>query len=423
MKSHFEKLPQRILELISKAGKSARRLNAKLYLVGGFVRDMILAVPNLDLDMVVEGEGIELAADLAEKIQARILVHKRFKTATLITNDKIKIDIATARSEIYKAPAQLPVVTDGDIKDDLGRRDFTINAMAIQIEPFNPGALIDIFAGRDDIRKKKIRVLHDLSFIDDPTRILRAIRFEKRYGFKIEPHTLRLLKQARQSKMLTLVNPHRLKNEIISIFKEAHPLSSAKRLRELWGLSFISPRLGLNQKKIKFFDSLEKTICWFNREFPRHRKLDAWLMYVIGLVSNLNPKEIQALFNRFAFSRGEAMRAISFKKAIDSKLEDRLKLKMRPSQLHSLLEPLSYEVILMIKARSGHKLLNKNIVEFLKLHNGIRTHLKGSDLVQLGIPRGPHYQKILRHLLYARLDKKVKNRDEELRLVKQLVKR
>lgn len=424
MKTHFDKLPKRILELISLARKSAQRLNYELYLVGGFVRDMILGVPNFDLDIVVQGkDGIDVAVDLARQSGAKLLTHKRFKTATLITDDKIKIDIATARSEIYQSPGQLPKVSNEGIREDLKRRDFTINAMAIKIEPFSPGHLIDIFGGRQDIRDKKIRILHDVSFIDDPTRMLRAIRFEQRFGFKIESHTLRLLKQARQSKMLNLVNPHRLKDEIILIFKEKDTLDCLKRIKELLSFSFINPRVNLNKEKIDSLKSLEKTIQWFNREFPRRRKLDAWLMYFIVLISNLKLKEIQSLFAKFAFSRGEAIRAISFKRIVDNSLEDKLKLRLSASRLYRLLEPLSYEVILIIKARSKNKLLKKNISEFLNLHNGKRIHITGKDLIDLGIPCGPVYKKILRGVLYARLDGKVKTKEEELRLARQLAKR
>ena len=383
----------------------------------------MLGLPNFDLDITIEGDGLDFATKLADRLKARLSLHKRFKTATLLTQDRIKIDISTARSEIYKTPASLPIVTCGAIKDDLKRRDFTINAMALSIKPFEPERLIDFFNGRKDIRNKKIRLLHDLSFIDDPTRMLRAIRFEQRYGFRIEPESLNLLNKARDSGVLGLVNPHRLKDEIVLIFKEDYPTKYVVRIEKLLGFSFISRRIRLNKKKIKYLDSIYKTIQWFNKELPQHRKLDTWLMYFIGLISDLNPKEIHSIFRRFAFSKGETKRALSFKKIIENSLESRLKMRLPASRLYRLLEPLSYEIILMIKARSKHKLLNKNIYNFLKIYNGMRIHLRGSDLVNLGIPRGPGYKKILERILYARLDRKVNNKQEELKLAQSLAKK
>ncbi|MDD4894296.1 MAG: hypothetical protein PHW54_03160, partial [Candidatus Omnitrophica bacterium] len=235
MKKYLSKLPKEIRDFISVAGDVAFSCGMPVYLVGGFVRDLILGVDNLDLDIVVEGDGIKFAELLSLKLNAGLTLHRRFGTATLIIDKYFKVDIATARREYYPEPAHLPEVTCGTLKDDLIRRDFTINAMAVSINRRDFGTFIDCFGGKKDLAAKKIRVLHDLSFIDDPTRILRAIRFEQRYSFRIEPKTLKLLREAKRLKMLEKVQPQRLRDELILLLKENKPLKQLRRIKELIG--------------------------------------------------------------------------------------------------------------------------------------------------------------------------------------------
>jgi tRNA nucleotidyltransferase (CCA-adding enzyme) len=219
MKEYLKKLPKELRSLIIIARNLASVNHMPVYLVGGIVRDLILGAKNLDLDIVVHGDGIKFAEAFTQKLKAKLIRHKRFGTATIILGSGLKFDIATARKEFYPQPASLPEVTGGTLKDDLFRRDFTINAMAISIGARDFGKLIDFFAGREDILHRKIHILHDLSFIDDPTRILRAIRFEKRYNFRIEPKTLGALKEAVGLKMLEIIQPQRLSHELILILK------------------------------------------------------------------------------------------------------------------------------------------------------------------------------------------------------------
>ena len=219
MKNYLNNLSEELRELIHLASDVANKNNMPVYLIGGFVRDLILGVKNFDLDIVVEGDGIKFAEVLSGKLNAGLIRHRRFGTATVILKKHLKVDIATARQEYYPEAAHLPEVTRGVLKDDLMRRDFTINAMAISINRQDFGRFIDCFGGEADLANKEIRVLHNLSFIDDPTRILRAIRFEQRYNFKIEPKTLKLLREANRLKMLERVSRERLRDELILILK------------------------------------------------------------------------------------------------------------------------------------------------------------------------------------------------------------
>ncbi len=418
MKKYLEKLPREIKSFISVTSNLASGCNMPVYLVGGFVRDLILGVDNLDLDIVVEGDGIKFAELLSCKLNAGLTVHKRFGTATLVIDKYFKVDIATARKEYYPQPAHLPEVTSGTLKDDLVRRDFTINAMAISINRGDFGDFIDCFGGRKDLTAKKIRVLHNLSFIDDPTRILRAIRFEQRFGFKIEPKTLKLLKEAKRLKMLERVQPHRLRDELILLLKEDNPLKQLGRIKGLIGFNFIDPRLKLSKKTAAFLKSIESQIRWFKEAYPRRRKLDVWLMYLMGLISELNAGDIKSICKSFAFRRGEEIRMVSYKKIKPGFYRKLGSDKIKPSQIYSMLEPLSYEVIILIKAATKGKAIAKHIDDFFGIYNGMRIHVSGEDLRKLGMAPGPDYQKIFHRILNAKLDGLVKTRMAELELIK-----
>ena len=202
-------LPPRLLDWLRQAGVSAEELGYRLYAVGGFVRDLLLGVPNFDIDLVVEGDAIQLAQRLAERLGGRVRSHRRFGTAKWIVPDDLRahrdgngllpasLDFVSARTEFYEHPTALPTVERSTIKQDLHRRDFTINTLAVRLDSERWGELLDFYGGKKDLDEGIIRVLHSLSFVEDPTRILRAARFEQRFGFTIEPRTERLIADAR----------------------------------------------------------------------------------------------------------------------------------------------------------------------------------------------------------------------------------
>ncbi|MCM8800433.1 MAG: hypothetical protein NC912_00235 [Candidatus Omnitrophica bacterium] len=421
MKEYLKELPQGIFRLIKLAQDISSTLNYNVYLVGGFVRDLLLRVKNLDLDMVVEKEGIGFAEEFAKRLNARIIRHKRFGTATLVINSDFKVDIATTRKETYRCPASLPQVSLGTLRDDLFRRDFTINAMAIQIGPDNFGRLIDFFGGRDDLKKERIRVLHNLSFIDDPTRILRAIRFEQRYNFKIESKTIKLLKEAVKLGMLKRVSPHRLRDEIILLLKEKEPLKNISRLNKLTGFGFIDPALSLSEDAYKFLKKIKKEIAWFKKEYPDLRPIDTWLVYFIGLIDCLTLAKVKRLGIRFAFCRADRIRMISYKKQLSKVIKTLSLRRISAWRLFRILQPLSYETILLIKAKSKNKDVNRHIKEFFDTYHGIRVSLDGNDLKNLGLPPGPLYQRIFERILKEKLKGRLKTRQQELLFVKRIL--
>ncbi len=422
MKEYFNKLPGEVLELVRLACQVSRANKTPAYLVGGFVRDLMLGVENLDLDITVEGDGIKFAEDFSSKLKAKLIRHRRFGTATVVVKPHLKIDFASARKEFYPEPAHLPVVERGSLKDDLFRRDFTINAMALSLNGADFGRLVDFFGGKMDLAGGRIRILHDLSFIDDPTRILRAVRFEKRYDFTIEPKTLKRLKDAVRLKMLEKVEPQRIRDDLILVLKEKVPLKEIKRLQELAGFAFIDKDLSLSKKGYRLLASTEKEIGWFNGNYPNRRQLDTWLIYFMGLLDPLSMDGIRKTCRRFALRSGEEKRILAYK-ACGRKAIPRLNKKTaRPSDVFMLFEPLSYEGLIMLKAKYKGKNIQKHIRDFFRAYNGTRIHISGEDLRGLGISPGPSYQKIFVRVLKARLNGLVKTKEDELALVGKLIK-
>jgi len=421
MKKYLEKLPRDINDLVDSVCRLANKKNLRVYIVGGLVRDLLLGVKNFDLDIVIEGDGIGFAESLAGLFKAKLIRHRRFGTATVILRPGLKVDIASTRKEIYPQPASLPQVAPGTLRDDLLRRDFSINAMAIKISGKDFGKLVDFFGGKEDLAFGKIRVLHELSFIDDPTRILRAVRFEKRYSFHLESKTLRLLKEAGRRKMLEQVEPQRLRDELILILKEAQPLKQMQRVQELAGLKFIWNNLTLSTNSKKTFWAIAAELRWFKKAHTRRRQLDFWLIYFMSMLDILSLRSVKLICKKFVFSRGEIKRIISYRKIGQPFIARLSQKKIRPAGIFDLLEPLSYEVILLLKAKYKNPVFQGHIKDFLQSYNGMRLHIRGHDLVGLGLQPGPDYQRIFRKVLKAKLNGLVHTQEEEIALTKKLM--
>ena len=257
-----DRVPAPFFSLLQQAGALAEGRYVRVYVVGGFVRDLLLGIPNLDLDMVVEGDGIRFAKALAQRYRARVATHGRFGTATITLADGQTLDVAMARTESYEAPGALPTVRRSSIKEDLRRRDFTINTLAIRLNADNPGELVDLYGGLRDLQNKTIRVLHGLSFIDDPTRVFRAIRFEQRLGFQLDQNTDVLITEAVKMGLLHRLSPSRLSAELHHVLLEREPVKTLARLADFNLLQFIHPRLKWTSGLARILNAVEKAIAW-----------------------------------------------------------------------------------------------------------------------------------------------------------------
>ena len=248
-------------------GRVADSLGYNAYAVGGFVRDILLYQKNLDTDVVIEGDGIGFARALTASLGGRVRAHEKFRTAVVILPDGRKIDVATARLEYYESPGALPSVETGSIKLDLYRRDFTINTLAIRLNPRGFGTLIDFFGGQKDLKARVVRVLHNLSFVEDPTRVFRAIRFEQRFGFKIGKLTSGLIENAVRMDFFKALSGRRLFSELRQILEEDKPVMALRRLNEYSLLKMLHPGIVYNATLEDLLTSVEKVLTWYHLLF------------------------------------------------------------------------------------------------------------------------------------------------------------
>lgn len=317
----LEQLSAGDLKIIQRVGSIADQKNISSYLAGGIVRDLLLKRENHDLDIVVVGDSAAVAKLIAEKLSAQVVIHSRFKTATVTLESGNKIDFAMARKEIYSQPGALPEVERGDIVQDQYRRDFSINCLFISLNAATFGKLIDFCGGYRDIQSKEIRVLHSMSFMDDPTRLFRAVRFEQRLNFRINDHTLKLIKQALKKDSLGYVKAQRLFNEFKKLFDEQDPVANLKRLKQLKLLQFIDPLMNMN---IKYMSSLQKES---EAKVKLMKKYPNWLILFAALLKGQEMQTIQRIADKFqlsmkaienileSLSRHDTMSALSQSKA------------------------------------------------------------------------------------------------------------
>jgi len=417
----LDKLPRARLNLLRQIGEFAQENNYLAFVVGGVVRDLYLSRKNLDLDIVIEGDGIDFARKLSKKFNAEITKHERFNTAVLILPNGMKIDIAMARKEVYEYPGALPKVSPGRIIDDLHRRDFSINAMAIDITPGGFGTLIDFFDGLKDLKDKKIKVLHDSSFIDDPTRILRAIRFEQRFKFNLDQQTFDLMKKAIKQRAFDSVKPPRIWQELYLILNENKPKKYILRLNKICGLHFVHPRLRVEKYSLGLFDSIDKFLTLSKESYLRSNDIEAWLMYFMALTEKLKLSEIKSLAEKFNLTKQEKKKLYSYKNINKSLFVFLEKQNLRPSQIYIVLKPLSYEALLLLKMKLKTKIAKKRINDFLKFYNKIRLSINGHDLNALGVKLDETFKNILDRVFYAKLDGEIRSKQEEINYAEELV--
>ena len=424
------RLPDWAFALLSQAGEVADQRSMPAFVVGGFVRDLLLGRDNLDLDLVVEGDGLAFARALGREMGARIKAHKRFGTAVLVFPDGFKLDVAMARAESYRHPAALPTVQPSSIEKDLSRRDFTINTLAIRLNPRHFGELLDFYGGRRDLKAKTIRLLHDLSLVDDPTRVFRAIRFEQRYGFRLDKCTRTLIKGVVTTGLIARLSGHRLREELVCLCSEKEPHRAFARLGRLDLLRFVHPDLRWSSRLERVLRAGEKILerCRrrqldrTNSEFPPTR-IEAWLVPFMALMEGLSAKAVEEVLKRLAFPSRQAA-AIRAGHTVTDGVLRRLATHAlpRPSETYRALAGLSEEVLLFMTAKTDSRSVTRQIAAYLTRFRQVKPLLTGADLKALGLEPGPIYKTILNRLLDARLNGEVKTEAEERELVKRMVK-
>jgi len=412
---------ERVRNVLDKIGKIGDRLNFPVFMVGGFVRDLFLGIKNYDLDIVVEGEGIKFARELGKDLGGRVRSHEKFGTAIVILADGFKIDVATARREFYEYPAAFPKVELSSIKKDLYRRDFTINAMAIQLNQKYFGKLIDFFGGQRDLRKGIVRVLYNLSFVEDPARIIRAIRFEQRYNFKMDRTTENFLKKAIDDKLLSRLRKKRITEELILILKEESPIKSLKRIEKLKALRYILPEVELNEETVKRLNKVKDNYSFWKCNML-DEKIQLWVIYFCCLTKNIEKKQLQRIFKRLIFKQ-KYLENINY---IYLNLDQIIKFisqkdEISPSNIYIKLKGLSNEVLFLAIMESDGDIVKERIINYLKKYKKESLCISGKELKELQIEPGPIYSQILNKLLCAQLDGEVENKKDEIRFVKNIL--
>ncbi|MFQ5827430.1 MAG: CCA tRNA nucleotidyltransferase, partial [Dehalococcoidia bacterium] len=315
--------PPQLLALVERAEELSRSLGQGLYLVGGAVRDLLLGRPNTDLDLVVEGDALELARRLGQTFEGRFLPHPRFGTAKF-SQGEWSLDLVTARSETYPHPGALPVVRPGSIQEDLFRRDFSINAMAMRLAPTISERLVDPYGGKGDLEKGLIRILHPKSFIDDATRIWRALRYEQRLDFKLEGSTQRFLR--RDVGMLDSISGDRIRHEIELILKEERPERVFRRAGKLGVLQQLSPSFVGDR--------------WLENKFQKVRQLNLrpasrTTIYLCLLLYPLAREEGERLILRLNMPRAPA-RTLRDSRRLKSNLEALAAAGISPARIYRM---------------------------------------------------------------------------------------
>lgn len=408
------KFPPEVLKLLVLAGEVAEKSGFSAYLVGGSVRDLKRGEANLDIDIVVEGDGIEFARDLGKRLKAKVKAHQRFRTAVIIT-DFLKFDVATARTEFYESPAALPQVEISSIKKDLYRRDFTVNTLAVLLNPGKFGQLLDFFGGQRDIKEKTIRILHNLSFIEDPTRAFRAIRFSERFGFSISKHTTNLIRTAVRINLFDKLSGARLYDELNLLFHETEPAGAIKRLSEFDLLRFIHPSIKLTVALLKKIKALHEVYVWFNLLYIEE-KINISHLFLIALLEGLNDEERESALHRLKVPAGVQKEIIDSIHKSDNALKELRKASEK--EIYHILSPLNISTILFAMAKAKGNEEKKAISLFLVKLRSTRTELAGKDLKLMGYKTGPFFKKIFNAIIEARLEGLVKSRQDEVQFVK-----
>ncbi len=413
-----ERLPDKIIRLLRDLGGIADKLDYNAYLVGGLVRDVILKRKNLDVDVVIEGDGIKFARSFATDFGVKVRSYPKFGTAVLTMPDGFKIDVATARMEHYESPAALPEVKLSSLRRDFFRRDFTINTLAVHLNKGHYGTLIDYFGAMRDIKERTLRVIHNLSFVEDPTRILRAIRFEQRFGFKIGKLTETLIQNAVNIRCFENLSGQRLFIELQMILKEEDPIGAIERMYGYDLLKYISPELRLTEEVGNVLKEIKGILVWFDLLYLGIA-YEPWRAYFLGLTFCLSDDAFKDLIKRLELRDKEMVDMISARQEAGCVLKELYNLKDKKRySIYRTLSPLPAEVLLYAMAKTKSEKTKRAISTFFTKLKGTEVLLKGKDLIAMGFKPGPSFKEIFEGILEAKLEGDVSTKEDEIEFVK-----
>lgn len=423
-------LPSEIQSTLARISHLAEEKGFNVFLVGGMVRDLLMGQCNYDMDVVVEGRGIVFARLLAKELEGRIRTHSKFGTAVIILQSGLRIDVATARTEYYPYPAALPQVETASIRQDLSRRDFSVNAMAVSLTGESYGELLDFFGGRRDLEKRQIRILHNLSFVEDPTRIFRAVRFEQRFNFVMESQTEALARRAIEMEFVGELTGARIREELVDILSEPSAFRAIKRLDEIGALHRLHPGLACDLRMERRFRRLDRHLPAFlslQASVPLTDGASAappfltWITYLAALLQGWD-EDIDAWGVQMRLKRNDLGK---LKDCLGEVMDLAAALKKeggaKPSRLHRLLAPLPAEARAYLFAQGGEAIRSAMAVYYGRIKEGGFV-LSGKDLEKMGLEPSHRYTRILNEVMEAVLDGDLKGRKAQLAYARKLVK-
>ncbi len=413
-----ERLPVEILGLLREIAACADENGFTAYAVGGFVRDLLMRLKNLDVDVVIEGDGIAFARHFAARHGGKVRAHHKFQTAIIVLPGHRKIDVATARTEYYTEPAALPIVEMSSIKNDLYRRDFTLNALALKLNGKNSNHLIDFFGGQQDLKDGVIRVLHSLSFVEDPTRIFRAIRFEQRFRMALGGQTEKLLKLAVGDGILARLSGSRIFGELNLIFREDQPARTLARMAEYELWRYIHPALDYNDTAAFLCKQAEDAIVW-HRLGGEGRNIRYWYIFLNCLAERLNNSQVEELLHRLGLMKNPIEHFIISRARINE-VAGRLERSSGggPVEIYNLFDGMDEDDLLCVMARVKEHTKKRAVADYMTRLRHIGAKVSGRDLIAAGIAPGPLLGKIVGIIVRENMKGMLPTKEDELRFAK-----
>ena len=417
-----------------------------VYLVGGFVRDLLLRYPNADVDMAVEGDGIEFARRLAREFGGRVRTHTKFQTAVVLLppdllgsapdwlrslHEPFHVDVATARTEFYDYPAALPSVEHASIRQDLFRRDFTVNAMAVSLKGGDFGTILDFFGGLKDLEAGVLRVLHNLSFIEDPTRIFRAVRYENRYGFRMDEQTRALARACVDMRLVGDLSSARLRDELTALLGEQDVDWSLSRLFELGVAKQVHPKLATGVRTVDLIHRLDALV----KELALGEDVVVWRLRLAAITRNMSHEELFLWLERLRLREVDTQ-VIRKSVVLAPRLIDELgEAPLSDWDVFRLLARVPEESLVFALAVSvvgPHEVPSETpeqtpavarvrVRRFLADLRHRTLSVTGSDIVALGVRQGPDVGRILHELRRMRVENAISGREQELAAAQNLV--
>ena len=406
---YIKKIPKQYEIILKEIEKLANQRLENCYLVGGIVRDLLLGIENLDLDIVVEGDALSFGAELAKNLDiSKIVNHETFRTCIIILKNGLNIDIASSRIEYYEYPTSLPTVDIGNIKEDLYRRDFTINSMAVKLNFGEFGKLIDYYGGYSDLQAKKIRILHNLSFIEDPTRIIRAIRFAVRYDFNFEDETFNFMTQAINDGFLNNLSWQRFKNELIIMLKEKSFEKALDYLIDLKIIEKIHPNIKIDNKTRTHLIEINNF-----KEYFEDLNIESWLLYLLVILENLDREQLNFIFKRFTFNE-DFVKKYNFGKKIRLSISEEIVLCNKNSEIYEICHQIPKEILAIIFIE--YKISREKIEIYFNRIIKTKPLVNGKTLINLGLKPSELFKNYLNKIYKIQLDNSKLSKDDLIEL-------